>query len=111
MGVLVDYPHPRSSSNNRVFEHILVMEEAIGRFLTNNGVVHHRDGNKQNNDISNLELFSRNAERMRRHRRLSDQNCPKCGSRYIHKTGLNTSGEQRLQCTDCYMSFTDRSID
>ena len=42
-------------------EHRVVMEEHLGRSLSPNEVVHHKDGNPQNNDISNLELLSRSA--------------------------------------------------
>ena len=51
--------HPKSDSNHYVREHILVMENVIGRHLTKNEVVHHIDGNRQNNDISNLQLMTR----------------------------------------------------
>ncbi len=39
-----------------VREHILVMENHIGRKLKPTEVVHHIDGNKSNNDISNLDV-------------------------------------------------------
>ena len=39
--------------------HRLVMEEALGRKLTPNELVHHRDENKTNNPIENLELRTR----------------------------------------------------
>lgn len=39
--------------------HRAVMEEHIGRRLSPDEVVHHIDGNKMNNDISNLEVMSR----------------------------------------------------
>ena len=34
------------------------MEHSLGRKLLSTENVHHIDGNKQNNDISNLELWS-----------------------------------------------------
>ena len=56
--VLVYCPnHPRAIKNY-VYEHQLVMEEYMGRYLRNGEVVHHIDGNKHNNDISNLLLMT-----------------------------------------------------
>jgi hypothetical protein len=40
------------------------MEEAIGRYLLPQEVVHHKDGNKQNNELSNLVLFANNGEHL-----------------------------------------------
>lgn len=40
-----------------VKEHRLVMEKHIGRYLKPTEVVHHIDGNKENNNLSNLALF------------------------------------------------------
>lgn len=51
--------HPCASKDGLVMEHRLVMEGLIGRFLTPDEVVHHIDGNKQNNDPSNLELMTK----------------------------------------------------
>lgn len=42
-----------------VDEHRYIMSNHLNRNLTYNEVVHHKDGNKKNNDISNLELISR----------------------------------------------------
>ena len=41
-----------------VFEHRHVMSQHLGRELYPEETVHHRDGNRQHNDLSNLELFS-----------------------------------------------------
>lgn len=37
-------------------EHVLIMENYLGRSLDEDEVVHHIDKNKQNNNLSNLEL-------------------------------------------------------
>lgn len=62
-------PHHPSATDKLfyILEHRLVMEKKIGRFLTKDEVVHHIDGNKQNNDISNLQLFSSHSEHMKDH--------------------------------------------
>jgi hypothetical protein len=40
-------------------EHILVAERMIGRKLTKNEVVHHKDENRKNNAESNLQVMTR----------------------------------------------------
>lgn len=42
-----------------VYEHRYLMEQKLGRLLTDDEVVHHIDGNKLNNDPENLELKTR----------------------------------------------------
>lgn len=59
--------HPRKSKNGYVYEHHLVMEKSIGRFLKDGEVVHHKDGNKMNNSIENLKLFPSQSEHMAYH--------------------------------------------
>lgn len=49
--------HPNAMSNGYVYEHRLVMERALGRFLRDNEQVQHTDGNPHNNIVSNLELW------------------------------------------------------
>ncbi len=48
----------RSVYCGSIFEHALVAEKMLGRELTPGEVVHHIDGNKQNNDPSNLDVMT-----------------------------------------------------
>src|SRR6478609_2658448 len=59
----------QSVNGVQICEHRLLMEAHLGRSLLKTEVVHHKDGNKQNNSIDNLQLCSSQAEHAALHRR------------------------------------------
>jgi hypothetical protein len=64
--VLVHVPaHPHTNHSGYVREHRLVMEQHLGRYLSPEEVVDHRDNDPSNNALSNLRLFANNAEHLR----------------------------------------------
>lgn len=51
--------HPWPRKSGYVFEHVRLMELALGRRLLPGETVHHKDENKQNNVLENFELLQR----------------------------------------------------
>lgn len=96
--------HPSADPNGYVKEHRLVMEKSLGRILSRDELVHHKDENKGNNDVSNLEVMSR-SEHIRLHHSLNrirggwtpnHAACVDCGRKdRKHKGGG--------KCTRCYI--------
>ena len=51
--------HPRARTSPYVFEHILVAEELLGRYLQAGESIHHRNGLRDDNRPEDLELWTR----------------------------------------------------
>ncbi|MHA1402004.1 MAG: HNH endonuclease, partial [Candidatus Heimdallarchaeaceae archaeon] len=67
--VLVLKPeHPLANNNGRIYEHRLIMEEKLGRYLTKDEVVHHINNKKDDNRIENLILFTNESEHQKYHK-------------------------------------------
>jgi len=50
--------HP-GASGQYVFEHRIIMEQVLGRYLVDGEEVHHRNGDRADNSVENLELWTR----------------------------------------------------
>jgi hypothetical protein len=78
--------HPKATKNGYVLLHRVVMENYLGRLLNENEVVHHKDENKKNNNIDNLELMDR-VEHVSYHGKMQGKSmvllkCPYCEKKF-----------------------------
>lgn len=76
--------HPMATAGGYVRQHRLVMERILGRVLTAEEVVHHRDGDVSNNDPMNLQLFDRNGTHLEVTRAGCVPNWSAAGRRRLH---------------------------
>jgi len=53
---------PMARKDGYIMEHRLLVAQAMGRLLKRSEVVHHKDHNPENNDLSNLALFASNSQ-------------------------------------------------
>lgn len=51
--------HPNATKNGYVLMHRVIMENHLGRLLGKDKVVHHKDHNKFNNSVDNLEVMDK----------------------------------------------------
>lgn len=62
--------HSQKRTSGYCLEHRLIIEKNIGRILNIKEVVHHINGDKQDNKLENLILFKNISEHLKHHRRL-----------------------------------------
>lgn len=68
--------HPAANCGY-VFEHRLLMEREIGRYLTNNEIVHHINEDRKDNRLENLQLMT-----VSEHNRLHALEMPRKNGKY-----------------------------
>lgn len=96
--------HPHATKDDYVLQHRFVMEQKLGRFLRADEVVHHKDENKRNNKIRNLEVKKTEAhnklhgeERRVERVRLT---CAQCGV-VVKRLPSQLPGKRGLKRTFC----------
>jgi len=74
--------HPRAWSTGYVYSHSLLMELHLGRFLKKGEVIHHRNEDRSDNRIENLEVKSNSSHAADHGRakgtRVIELRCPWC---------------------------------
>ena len=98
--------HPKATDKNYVLEHRVVMENYLGRLLKDDEVVHHKDGNKKNNDIKNLEVMSvekhSTNHAIMKGREIAILRCPNCGETFVaYKNKTFLEKPTKYNCTFC----------
>lgn len=101
-------PHPKANSKGLYPLHRVLMENRLGRYLEGDEQVHHKDGNRDNNSIENLEVLS-----VREHARIHSLErqvedikltCPICGESFMVKPNLYRLRLKRSACGRLFCS-------
>lgn len=98
--------HHRAWSTGYVYEHILVIESVLNRKLNPDEVVHHKDGDRTNNDPSNLELMPDRRVHAQLHGQersvtMVELTCSFCGVIFLRRKGNDpiAKGYSHAYCT------------
>jgi len=91
--------HPRANVKGYVQEHRLIMEEYLGRYLTDQERVHHINRVKDDNRIENLKLYASQSKHAKVHNTQGD-----FGGRKSY-----LKGRKKINCSVCKIEIIPES--
>jgi hypothetical protein len=90
----------KTINGHQVYEHRYLMEQHLKRKLNRNELVHHKDGNKSNNNLHNLEVMNI-SKHNKHHRNPLNKWCGKYDVCVKCKTAKHAHKGKGL-CNSCY---------
>ncbi len=103
--IVAGYHFIMTPDGREMLEHRYVMEQALGRPLLHDEDVHHKDGNRLNNRLDNLEVLD-HAVHTSLHQNEGGERrpavCPECGKDFLriswrpHQTCSRSCGLRRM---------------
>ena len=98
-----------ANKNGAVLEHRMVMSEALGRHLESREIVHHKNGDKTDNRVENLEIVTRSSHNAHHPQEKSYVylDCAACGKSFkrAHNQVITKikNGQDRFFCSRACM--------
>ena len=102
---VVDREHPMADSRGRILEHRYIMSNHLSRILSQDEVVHHKDGNCKNNSLNNLQLLERGEHTiLHQPTDLVILECYRCGIEF-ERARRNIRNKRQFCSWKCYKSM------
>jgi hypothetical protein len=89
---------PMTDCHGDILEHRYIMSQHLGRILSSNDIVHHLNGDRTDNRIENLFLYSSHSEHQKSHATKIIPKFCQCGRKHY----------ARGMCINCYMRWHRR---
>lgn len=102
--------HQRAWSTGYIYLHRVVMEQHLGRLLTKDEIVHHRNENTMDNRLENLELTtqSKHAKYHIKPAKVMELKCDECGKGFQRLLRKIKAGSNSFCSKSCSGRFSSQ---